>query len=182
MKGRGYTLSEKLTREDVIYLFDNYNELKVNIGLIESALKYVTSQAYIDEQLYAIGVKTGSGGAPTTGTVSDKTFNAAVNIDIACHKEQKELQRQLSLLSFIIEQIDVYIANLPCIDKEILTSRYKKQNETRKTLSLVLDNHSRQMSKSGMQKRISHRIDDFMAKTLIKKQDLIKLTKLLDNN
>lgn len=171
-----------LNKEDVVYLFENYNEIKTNIELIESALKYVTSQAYANELQYASGVKVGSGGAPTTGTVSDKTYNAVVNTDIACNREQKELQAQLTILCFIKEQIDVYIRNLKAIDRDIFTSRYINGDVGHETLSVILDNHARRLSKTKMYEVISRITNDFAMKTLIKRQDFTKLVKLLNNN
>ena len=182
MKGREYTLSENLTKKDVAYLFDNYNEIKTNIELIESALRYVTSQAYVDGYQYASGVKVGSGGSPTIGTISDKTFNTVANADSACRREQEKLQQQLRTLCFVKEQIDIYVKNLNGIHEVIFKERYINKSPEDDILTAILEKKSHRVSRDAMYVARRKIVSKFMSATLIKKQDVMRLAKILDNN
>lgn len=84
------------------------------------------------EDIYelCVGGHAGSTSIPTTGNISDKTGNVAINYQKNLKITQKELRRDILLLSSVIQRIDVARHSFSKLQAIILESYYWGDRKT----------------------------------------------------
>lgn len=164
----------ELSKEQVVWLFENYKTICTDINMIKSTLQYMLSDSYVADEYCSASVKMsdGSGGVPSTGTHSDKTSAVALNSKSKISKEIKGLQKQARLLELVKKQMDCFINHhLSERDNFIFVQKYIKRRTNEETITLL----QREKAEVITSDRLKQIRNDII-------KEFIKRTRLTPNN
>lgn len=113
-------------------LFIMYPVLKSMLESLQICLQTSIERDSLDEDIYelCVGSHAGSTSIPTVGNISDKTGNVAINYNKNLKITQKELKRDILLLSSVIQRINVARHSFSKLQAIILESYYWGERET----------------------------------------------------
>lgn len=150
--------------EEMKTLIKSLPVIKAAHDSIKSELERLVEN--IDDSIYAAcmnGLGSG-GGIPPNGSVSDKTGKIALKIQYSTRSDIKQLQKDVNLLSNVIESLNAGMKVLTKIQKAILKLRYSEDGSETPWKDVTME-----LKKEEIFFSVSHvkRIHDFSIKRMI---------------
>ena len=114
-------------RENILYLLEHYNQMRVEIDTLKYELEHL-EQLKDSEMIEVMVFSVPSGERVSISGTSDKTTNTALNYQERLVQLQKdavnEITGRLSRLTAMVERLDFYIGKLPALESAILREHY----------------------------------------------------------